>query len=105
MTGPWLITGAAVILLWLVSLLANRHFSDFPELPMQFGFDGKPTWTAPRVAALCFTPSLATAILPMLTLTTGGSTTRTGPIAMIVAGSFLVVHALHLMLIGRSFRR
>nr|WP_294529581.1 hypothetical protein [uncultured Rhodopila sp.] len=72
---------------------------------MQFGFDGKPTWTAPRVAAPCFTPSLATAILPMLTVTTNGSIARTVPLTMLAAVSFVAVHALQLSLIAPSARR
>lgn len=33
------------------------------RIPMQWGFDGKPTWFAPRMAGLWFVVALAAAVL------------------------------------------
>ncbi len=53
-----LVFGLALIVMAAVSIsFAGRITA--PRLPMQWGFDGKPTWYAPRLVALWFSFGLA----------------------------------------------
>ena len=100
----------AMIALVAMSLRANRRFEDEVRLPMQWSFDGSVNWTAPRHVALAFTPALATAINLATVVATLVLTPRAGqegfefPITLILAATFIAVHALHLWLIEKSLR-
>jgi hypothetical protein len=50
---------AGLILMAILSAAAARDIGQGVKLPMQFGFDGKPTWSAPRRFGLLFAPGLA----------------------------------------------
>lgn len=52
-----------VAVLAVMSARAARTMSPDLRLPMQWGFDGRPRWRAPRNLALSFTPCLAALIL------------------------------------------
>lgn len=68
---------------------------------MQWGFDGKPTWSAPRAWALAFTPGLASIVLlSIAVLPASTQEDRLGALAFI-GGSFVAAHLFHLWLIKR----
>ena len=102
---------ALVLALALVVVLATmswRFARGLPRemrLPMQWGFDGRPTWRAPRDVALSFTPVLAA-----LTLLATALASLLGPLesvdarryfgVLIVMGlAWIGAHALHLRLV------
>ncbi len=41
-----------------ISIWANKTLPQSAQIPMQWGIDGKPTWSAPRLLGLAFTPFL-----------------------------------------------
>lgn len=99
-----------VAILIAVSFWADRRFCRHDRLPMQWSAAGKVNWTAPRRAALAFTPVLGVLML-------GGTATllARGPLGqgrgdvgvsvLVVMGvGLLMGHLLHLWLIERSLR-
>ena len=54
-----------------LAILADRHLPKASELPMQWGWDGRINWTAPRRAALGFMQFLAALILVPVSLLPG----------------------------------
>lgn len=53
------LTFAYLVAVTVMGVRAERLLAHRPRLPMQWGVDGRPTWTAPRRAALVVTPLLA----------------------------------------------
>ncbi len=83
-----------------ISLRADRAFAGYDRLPMQFGPDGTPGWTAPRRIALAFSPVLSVLIL-LPTLWAAPDM----PGILAFAGACLIGgHLFHLFLIRRSLR-
>ncbi|MBY5972708.1 hypothetical protein KUV28_10145 [Ferrimonas balearica] len=67
------------------------------HLPMQWGLDGRPTWSAPRGLALCLTPLLAGGVALLFHLVADA-----GPAAIaLILGVFTAAHVLHLVLVRR----
>lgn len=95
---------AALIFMIWTSLRAGRRLPDHARIPMQWGLDGKPTWTAPRAVGLWFTPVLGGLILGFVAalLWLGAPTTdATRPdaavfVQLLVAASLAGAHFLHL---------
>jgi len=89
--------------------LSGIGFSVFPRnarIPMQWGMDGKPTWYAPKVVGLLFTPVLALGVMSLMSLTAQGMRMAPIPnhILVTIAASFLCLHVLHLCMAWRHFR-
>lgn len=82
---------AASLIAWLILPKADR-------LPMNWGLSGRPTWTAPRVMALTFTPALALVTTGVILLIAPGDV----GFAAVVALAFLAAHLVHLWLIRRQ---
>lgn len=89
-----------------ISLRANQTLPPSSKLPMQWGLDGRPYWSAPRRVALSFTPLLylLTAV-PMALLLPQ----QWGPEVPVMLGVFGVVaagfiggHIFHIWLIQRG---
>nr|WP_312053858.1 hypothetical protein [Brevundimonas diminuta] len=96
---------AFVAVLAAMSWRAARGLPRETRLPMQWGFDGRPIWRAPRDVAFSFTPVLAT-----LTLLPTAMVSLLGPLesadarrylgVLIVMGlAWVGAHALHLRLV------
>ena len=96
---------AFVAVLAAMSWRAARGLPRETWLPMQWGFDGRPIWRAPRDVAFSFTPVLAT-----LTLLPTAMVSLLGPLesadarryfgVLIVMGlAWIGAHALHLRLV------
>jgi hypothetical protein len=96
---------AFVAVLAAMSWRAARGLPRETRLPMQWGFDGRPIWRAPRDVAFSFTPVLAT-----LTLLPTAMVSLLGPLesadarryfgVLIVMGlAWIGAHALHLRLV------
>lgn len=91
-----------------MSVRANRRLSHRRRLPMQWTFSGSVSWSAPRPLALAFTPVLAAMILVPLSAVTIMATPRPGqegfvlPVVAVISVGFVVAHAFHLRLIGRT---
>lgn len=98
--GAYMVGIGTVTVLVLVSLSAGRRLRHLAELPMQWGMDGKPTWSAPRHVALAFMPTVGALI--MLAIALRGSISP-GTVC-VVAASFIAAHILHLTLIARKSR-
>lgn len=100
----------AIATLASMSLIANSRFRAERRLPMQWSLNGSVNWTAPRPIALAFTPVLAAICLLVTAALTTFLRPRSGqeglviPTNIIVALTFIGVHALHLWLIGRTVR-
>ena len=95
---------AGLILMAVLSGIAAQKIAPGVKVPMQFGFDGKPIWSAPRRFALLFAPSLAAGF--GLFLTYLAHTTDTGDLTkqalslgtsrVGLALAFVVAHMAHL---------
>ncbi len=94
---------ALSVMVWL-SRRAGRRFPADARIPMQWGLDGKPTWTAPRGIGLWFAPILAVIVLGFVAVVlrqaapTTEATAAAGPVTVqiVVAASFVGAHFLHL---------
>jgi hypothetical protein len=75
------------------------------RLPMQWGPDGKPTWTAPGWLAVSFTPALALIVFALTLIAAGGTVSKVTTILSIQAALFAVVHIAHLYFAARSVAR
>jgi hypothetical protein len=105
---PAIIAILAVGLLTAMSLNANRRFKLERRLPMQWWLNGSVTWTAPRAIALAFTPVLAAICLSAIAALSISLEPRPGqeglvlPVNILMAATFIGIHALHLFLIERT---
>lgn len=105
-----LIALIAMAVLIAMSWRADARLHREARLPMQWLLDGSVIWTAPRRAALAFTPVLAACVLLLTVVLSVLMTPRPGqewlevPVILCVALLFVGVHALHLFLIGKSLR-
>ena len=104
------VTMLALVSLFFMSLRANRKFVHESRLPMQWSLSGAVNWTAPRFWALAFTPMLSAIILAGTTIASFTIAPRPGqadeviPVITAMSLCFIMVHALHLWLIGRTVR-
>ncbi len=99
---------AYTIVAFGLSVMADQRLKDRSRLPMQWGFDGRPTWSAPRRVALALTPLLGgigflliTSIRLVQPETTAEDETRLGELQLGLAGLGLAVQAGYLWLVGR----
>jgi hypothetical protein len=95
---------AGLILMAILSSAAGVRISPGTKVPMSFGFDGKPIWSAPRRYALLFAPAFAAACGLFLTFI--AHTTHTGDLTaqalslgtarVGMALAFVIAHIAHL---------
>ena len=95
------ICAAMILAIIIASVVAGQKFPPARRLPMQWGITGKPTWFAPRTAALAFTPILTIIVTGVVLAVSGAAQ----PIATIVVSAFLAGHLLHLWLAYRHLMR
>ncbi|WP_157577962.1 hypothetical protein [Roseivivax halodurans] len=93
---------SVILAIVLSSVIANQRLPMATHLPMQWGLNGKPTWFAPRVIGLTFTPVLAISVTGFIFVVEGRAEAH---IAALVAVAFLAAHLLHLMLVYRHLTR
>lgn len=94
---------ALLVMIWLSRRAAHR-LPPAARIPMQWGLDGKPTWTASRAVGLWFTPVLGGSMLGVIAAllrldvpTTDATTPAIAvTVQVIVAASFVGAHFLHL---------
>ena len=98
------IAAAAVLVLTLLSLVANQRLQAMREIPMQWGFDGKPTWFASRPLALSFTPMIAAAMLSAVAAKTAFLPNGTVTLAAISL-TLICVHVFYLWMVARYAAR
>jgi hypothetical protein len=102
------ISVAALGTLVLLSVRADHRFRHLERLPMQWSFQGKPTWSAPRKLALTFTPGLAAIVLTAVVVSVATLEPRPGqegleiPVVFLVALSFVAAHLFHLWMIEQK---
>lgn len=84
-------TFAAMLILSAVAAFAAPRGA---RLPMQWGVNGKPTWTAATPIAVLFTPTVAAIVLAPLVVFGDSPAMRT--VLPAIAMLFLVIHAAHL---------
>lgn len=97
----------------IVSASAAQNIEAGVKVPMQFGFDGKPTWRAPRRFALLFAPALAAGFGLFLTfmahrVPTGALTQEAvslGVARVAMAFTFVAAHIIHLAIALRWLSR
>ena len=89
---------AVIAAMVAASFIANRRLPPAERLPMQWGISGRPTWSAPRLAALGFTPVLTLVTLAVIYLAAGGQL----PGGTVVIIAFLAAHLLHLWMLRRQ---
>ncbi len=96
----------SMIVLIGLSLRANQSLPPSDKLPMQWGFDGRPTWSVSRKIALIFTPSLylmtALPIAFLLPLQWGPDVAAMLGALTFVAAGFVSAHIFHIWLIRRD---
>ena len=102
------ITIAALAVIIVLSIRANRQYAHVTRLPMQWSLTGSVNWTLPRRPALAFMPILAGIILPLATVGTLTFTPRPGqegleiPMIAILSFGFIAIQTLHLRLIEKT---
>ncbi len=90
-----------------MSWRAARGLPRDMRLPMQWGFDGRPTWRAPRDVALSFIPVLAaltlvpTALASLLGPLESADARRYFGVLIVMGLAWVGAHALHLRLVAR----
>jgi hypothetical protein len=70
--------GLSITALAIIAATAQAGWKRIPKgltIPMQWGFDGKPTWRAPKAVGLLAIPVVAIAVLLSFTLTQATFTT------------------------------
>ncbi len=95
---------AGLTLMALISASAAAKIDPAVRVPMQFGLNGQPTWTAPRRLALLFAPALAAGFGLLLTFLAhrlpGGQLTKEavslGTSRVFMAFTFVLAHLVHL---------
>jgi hypothetical protein len=97
---------AGLILMAILSAAAGVRIDSGTKVPMSFGFDGKPVWSAPRRYALLFAPCFAAACGLFLTyvahkthngdLTAQALSLGTARVGMALA--FVIAHIAHLVI-------
>jgi hypothetical protein len=105
MQTPTLISLGIILLTVLVSLLADRKFAGVARLPMQWGLNGRPTWTAPRGFALAFIPALSMLIFAAqygLQLLAGRPLPPNEMV--VIAATFLVINIIYVGLLRRVLK-
>ncbi|WP_369058088.1 hypothetical protein ABOZ73_10405 [Caulobacter sp. 73W] len=65
------------------------------QVPMQFGFDGQPTWRAPKLFALAFQPTVAAVV--WLVMVAGARTISSDGLMMLVGIKVLLAPLLALV--------
>lgn len=95
------LTIAAPAVLALMSAVAAYRLPATPRWPMQFGLDGRPTWYAPRLAALSMTPALCLCVLLLLLATRSWLVPRGFLTMSFVAIVFAAAHLVYLALVAR----
>lgn len=97
-----------VAALCAMSVAFARRVEPGVKLPMQWGFDRRPTWYAPRAVALGFTPVLAALIMTPLAVgfawTDAADAAAPIGILGLIGAAFVVAHVLHLGLLNRWLR-
>ena len=97
MTAGTLLASATVALLIALARRADRTLPAAKRLPMNFGPDLSPGWTAPRAIALAVIPGLAALVLLPTSLVPGAE------IGLVVAAlSFIAAHVFYMWLIRRA---
>jgi hypothetical protein len=95
---------AGLILMAILSAAAAPAIGPGVKLPMQFGLDGKPVWSAPRRFGLLFAPALAAFFGLFLTYMAHRAHTGTltqealslGTARVGMAATFVIAHLIHL---------
>lgn len=90
--------GATFAAMLAISGIAYLLFPAGARVPMQWGLDGKPTWTAPKLIGVLFSPILSLLVLSGATFASASNLQKVAAILPIISGVFLVVHVLHLAL-------
>jgi hypothetical protein len=70
-----LIAAAIILAVGGSTLAASKRVRGYPRLPMQWGFDGKPTWFASRRLALAFGPIVFSGVTILILVSTQASPT------------------------------
>ena len=89
------VAAATVAALIMMSWRAAPRLATLDRLPMQWGFDGQPTWTAPRRLGLALLPTLAAIVMPIVATMTPrpGQEAWQVPATLLCAAAFLGTHA------------
>jgi hypothetical protein len=95
---------AGLILMTLISASAAAKIDPGAQVPMQFGLNGQPTWSASRRFALLFAPALAAGFGLLLTFLAHrvpvGQLTKEavslGTSRVFMAFTFVLAHMVHL---------
>lgn len=90
--------GATVAAMLAISGIAYLLFPKGARVPMQWDLAGKPTWTAPKLIGVLFSPILSLLALSFATYVSAGDLQKVAPVLPMISGLFLVVHVIHLVL-------
>ena len=89
-----------------ISVFYAQRFARDARVAMQWGIDGKPTWRAPVLLAVSFTPLLALFTLGLTAIAGLGADSQLPKLILIGEGVFLVLlHVAHMHFALREQRR
>lgn len=94
---PELIAATMVAML-AISAIAFLILPAGARVPMQWDLRGQPTWKAPKLVAVLFSPALALLVLSLAGLASAGNPQKAEAVLPLIAGAFLIFHVLHLVL-------
>lgn len=81
-----------------ISAIAGLILPAGAQVPMQWDLRGQPTWRAPKLIALMFSPILSLMLMSGVALTSASDPQKVESILLLIAGLFLVVHVFHIAL-------
>jgi hypothetical protein len=89
---------ATVVAMLAISGIALLLFPKGARVPMQWDLRGQPTWSAPKIIGVLFSPMLALCVLSFAAYSSASDPQKVTSVLPLIAGVFLVAHVLHLAL-------
>ncbi len=96
----------AEIVMLFASFWASLYLAPSARIAMQYGLDGKPTWTTSKWVGLLLTPALAAPIFGFVItlLNTVSASKGIAPLVLPVAVTAIILTLSHLYLLWRAVR-
>ena len=89
---------ATLVAMLAISAIGYMILPRGAQVPMQWDSRGQPTWKAPKLVAVLFSPVIALLVLTTVSLASASNPEAAGSIVPLISAVFLVVHVLHLAL-------
>lgn len=96
------VAAAVILAMCIISVVTAARLPKDAQLPMQWDWHGRPTWTAPLWLAVLFAPAFAALVAALLIFQTQDRSEGLLGSVMVV---FLIAHVAHLFFAVRHIKR